>query len=677
MIDQSANTTAKPLSDDELIAAIEREEGESYGYYNGTLSEERQQALEYYFGQEFPDDQYLPEGRSRVVDRSVSDVVESVLPQLLKIFTSGDEVAKFTPSEPNDIAAAEQETAFVNHVVMNQNPGFCILYDTFKDALIQKMGYIKACYEEREDVTKERYEGLTDQEFQMLLADDGIEAIEHEERVSVEVVVGPMGQMQQEVREHDLTIRKTEKCGRVVLESVPPEEIFVSMAHRYVSLADASFVEHRTQKTISAIREMGFDIADDIADDNSSDNSESITRDKYEESEDDNERIGPQRLVWLRDVYIRIDRDGDGIAELRRVLMVGKTILSDEETDIIPIAAFCPMPMPHRHVGQSYADYCMDIQEIKSDLFRLTLDNGYLATNGRFAISDRVNLQDMLQSRPGGVVRVEGEPGSAIMPLVQPSTAGNGLQLLEYTDAVKERRTGVTAYNQGLDANSLNKTASGINQIMSAAQERVLLVARNFAEQLKDLFYIVHHQLLTHERAEKIMELRGQWIPVNPREWKKRTDMQITVGLGTGSKDQQLGHLSNLFQMAMNVAQMGVVTPQNIYEIMKAIAVNAGFKDADRFVTDPSQRPPQQPQQNPMVEVEMAKAQGQMQIEQFKARADLQQEQVRSQNDVAIEREKIAAQMELERYKADLKAKTELEIAMLDRGIQQMQQVQM
>ena len=669
---------ARPLTNDELVAAIEREEKAAYGFFSGELAEQRQVALDYYFGEQLVGDDDIPDGRSKVISTDVSDTVEWILPSLLKIFLSGDEVVRFDPKSPEDIPQAEQETAYINHIATAKNESFSTFHSWFKDALIQKVGYVKTWYEEKKEVIEENYEGMSDEEFAMLMQDDDVTPVEHTEETEIEEVVGPQGPMQIPVTSHDIKVRRESKTCQIKFEAVPPEEIFVSTEHREVSLQNAPFVEHKTRKTISYLRQIGYDVPDDI-NDGSEDNTEDKHRDRYDEWKADNQGADPSmRQVWVRDVYIRIDRDGDGIAELRRVVVVGKTVLEDKITEEIPFAALCPVPMPHRHVGLSYADLIMDLQDIKSMFLRLAVDNGYLAANGRWAVSDRVNLDDMLVSRPGGIVRVDGDPNGAMLPMVSPQNTANQIQMIEYLDAVKENRTGVTKYNQGLDSNSLNKTATGINQIMSAAQQRVELIARLFAEGgVKQLFLLIHGLVRRHENKEQIVQIRNQWVPINPREWVKRTDLSISVGLGTGNKNEKLGHLVNAFQMSANLVPLGIVNPVNMYNLMKEVYINAGFKDPEKFLSDPSQMPPMPPQPNPLIQVEQIKQQGKAQelqinaqLEQQKAQAQLQQEQLRSQNDVEIERQKIAAQIQLEQYKAQLKAETDISIAQINAQIE-------
>src|SRR5262249_6238296 len=302
------------------------------------------------------------------------------------------------------------------------------------------------------------------------------------------------------------------------------------------------------------------------------------------------------------------DWDGDGIAERGKVTVAGggQEILDNEPWDgPLPFISLTPIPMPHRFFGLSIADLVMDLQLIKSTILRQILDNLYLSNNGRHIISDQVNLDDLLTARPGGIVRLKnGElPAQGhILPLDTPLVAAQALPMLEYIDGVRENRTGVTRYMQGLDADTLNKTASGINQIMTAAQQRVELIARIFAETgVKDLFRKILELVNRHQSAPRIVRLRNRWVPMDPREWNTQMDVSISVGLGTGNKDQMLVHLRSLLEIQVQAIRMqgGVDGPlvrlENVYNTLAKLVENAGLKSPDAYFTDPTQRPPAAP----------------------------------------------------------------------------------
>jgi hypothetical protein len=289
-------------------------------------------------------------------------------------------------------------------------------------------------------------------------------------------------------------------------------------------------------------------------------------------------------------------------------------------------------------------DLNKDIQVIKTVILRNVLDNFYASNNGRWAISDRVNLDDMLVSRPGGVVRVEGSPGSEIMPLVTNPIGNAAFPLMEYLDTIKENRTGITRYNQGMDSDSLNKTASGINQIMDAAQQKQDLIARTLAETgVKQLFQGVHKLIKQHGNKEEVVRLRGKWVPVDPRQWKSRTDMTVTVGLGTGNKQAMLGQIMSILGVQQQALQIGVATPQNIYEACMELTKNAGFKDGDKYWTNPVQQQQQEPQPDPKVVAEQQR----LEFDKQKAMAEHQQKQEQMQMDYHLKQQELQQKAEL------------------------------
>lgn len=666
------------LTESEILARIEDEERAAYGINDTELSKERAEAIADYLGDvsRYP----APLGRSQVVSYDTQDTIESALPQLLKIFVSGDQVVKFEPRGPEDIDAAEQETDYVNYLVMEKNPGFSIFYTWFKDAMLSKNGYVKAWYEEETETETETYTGLTDNQIAMMLQDDKVEVLEHTEYPDEQDAQSRMQAIQQLMQQdpqraqqiaqmppamlHDVKISITETKGCIEIEPVAPENIMISSDTTTVSVQESRFVQHREMYSVDELREQGYDVPDDVDRESFFGfDQEQNARNLYGEVDD--YRSSVNDMILVRDTYMRVD------GELKRYVVAGNRILKEEDCEIIPFAVITPHIMPHRHIGRSYADLVKDVQGVKTALMRGQLDNMYLQNNGRYGISDKVNLDDFLTSRPGGAVRVDGIPGQHIMPFNHPALSPQSFSMVEYMDSIKEKRTGVTAYNQGLDSNSLNKTATGVNAIMGAAQERIALVARTFAETgVKELFMLVHRLVRKYVTKAEMARIRNEWVEVDPRTWKNRYDMSISVGLGTGNKDQQLMHLTTMYQMAVQDMAIGISTPENIYNIRRQLAINSGFKNPEEFLTNPSQQPPKEPQPDPKMQIaqmqlqaDQQKFQAQAEIDQRQAEQAIVQEQLRSQNDLAIEKEKMAMQAALEKYKADLKAETDLVIA--------------
>jgi hypothetical protein len=606
------------MTDDELITRIEQEERVSLDYLSGTLSDERSENMELYLGDKTRELAAV-EGRSSVVSMDVQEAVESMMPYLMKVFCSGDEVIKFDPVGPEDVEGAEQETDYINHVVINQNNFFLVGNQWFKDALIVKNGYVKAWWDTAEEVTEENYQSLTDAELQLLLADENVEPLEH---TAYPDTSDPMAQQMFEAAQmgdeqaalllqsgpmlHDVKVKVKNVKGRVKIEPCPPEEILVAPDERNIDPNTMRFFEHRQWKTISDLREMGYDVEDDIADDPTTlfMSEDWLSRQEFAEEETwrDEPTDGVMRRVVYREAYIKVDFDGDGIAERRMVCMVGKTILSNEACDGVPFAAITPYVMPHRHIGRALADYVKDIQVIKSVILRNVLDNFYASNNSRTAVSDKVNLDDLLTTRPAGVVRVDGVPAEHIMQMQINAIGPAAFPLMEYLDSNKENRTGITRYNQGMDANTLNKTASGIQQIMSAAQAKQELIARTLAETgVKQLFQLVHKLIRQHGNKQEVVRLRNKWVPIDPRQWKNRTDMTVSVGLGTGNKQEMLVQIMQILGVQQQALAIGVCTPQNIYEACVELTKNAGFKDGDKYWTNPQQQQQQPPAPDPKV----------------------------------------------------------------------------
>jgi hypothetical protein len=594
------------MSESELKTILSAEIADSVGHAGGELSEQRRKALDYYLGLPFGNE---TEGRSRVVSTDVADTIEWILPSLLRIFTAGDDVVRYEPTGPEDEAAARQATEYANWIFTRDNPGFLILYTLFKDALLQKNGIAKLWWEETEDVQRETYSGKTPEEAQMLLADPDVEPLETREYQAERIGVNAAGTViLRPATYHDITVKRRRRSGRVRIMPVPPEEFLISRRAR--GIEEAAFVAHRVRRTVSELLAMGYDrkaveALPDAAEDDPT--GEARARFQFDDSGDVAPGGGANRAmreVWVTECYARIDWDGDGIAERRKVTVAGagEEILDNEAWDgPLPFVSLTPIVMPHRFFGLSVADLVMDLQLIKSTILRQILDNLYLSNNGRHVISDQVNMDDMLTARPGGIVRLKSGamPGQGhVLPLDTPLVAAQAFPMLEYLDGIREGRTGVTRYNQGLHADSLNKTASGISQIMAAAHQRVELIARVFAETgIKDLFRKILELVGKHQNAPRIVRLRNRWVPMDPRNWNTQMDLSINVGLGTGNRDQMLAHLQNLLGIQVQAIKLqgGVagplVTLDNIYNTLAKLVENAGLKSVDAYFTAPGALP--------------------------------------------------------------------------------------
>ena len=635
-------------TEQELLSRIHSEITDSLGY-GGEISDQREEAIKYYYALPFGNE---VDGRSQYVDSTVQDTIEWIKPSLMRVFASGDEMVKFTPHGPEDVAAAEQATDYVNYVFTKDNPGWEILYSWFHDALLQKNGIVKVWWDEYPETQREEYRGLTDMEFEVLSANKDIEVIEHEEYY-------------EEVTYHNIVIHRKDYNGKIKIENVPPDEFLISREAK--GIQNARFVCHRVRKTLSELRVMYPDEdfgPEDLGGGYSEEsyNAERLARYEFDNSSDIADGWGGNeeealREYWLHESFIRTDYDEDGIAELRKVCSVGNYIFSNDEIDKVPLVSITPLKIPHKFFGMSVADLVMDLQLIKSTLMRNLMDNAYNQNFGRYAVLEgQANLEDLLTQRPGGVVRVKSP--NAVMPLATPPLQPESFQMLGYLDDVRESRTGVNKNTQGLNADALTShtTATAVNAVMSNAQSRVELIARQFAETgVKELMYCIYELLLKNQDKERVVMLRNQWVPVRPDMWNDKMDCTVSVALGNGSKDQQMAHLSQMLQFAAQAMQGGlpIVTPQNMYNLGAALVKAMGYQNVDDYLTPPP--PPQSQQPSPeqqLAQMEMQVKQKELEIKtadiQLKA-AKIQQEAQKDAVDAQLKAEELALEREQNR----------------------------
>jgi len=694
------------MNDETLKAITDSEMRQAVGYWSGRLALQRQKAMVYYLAE--PKLDLAPpevEGRSSVISPDVRNTIESMLPQLMVKFSGSDRVVEFLPTKPGEEGKAEQATDYINYLYHVKNPGDKITYTWMKDALLSKNGIVKVWWDTRSEETREEYTCMSAVELSDLMDDEEIEIVDQksypdeedadqrQEAIQhlteqIQQAMGPaqagdqraqqaIQAMQQQIAGiqaqppamlYDVGCKRTKPGGRVCVENVPPEEFLISRKAK--SIADAPFVGHRVMRTMSELKSMGYKNVDNISGDDQSTafNMERVERLGWDDemayigSDQQLSADDSQRIVWVTECYIRCDYDGDGIAELRKVVRAGGEILENEIVDIAPFVSITPIPMPHKFFGMSVADLVMEGQRSKTSILRGVLDNMYLQVNGRyFAVDGQVNLDDLLTTRPGGIVRMK-QAGMAGRLDQGAGDTQLGMSLLEYMNQFNEESSGWTRYNQGSDADSLNHTLGGVNIITNRADMRLDLIARNFAEGFRELFRMMLKLCSQYTQKEQIVNLRGEWFPCNPREWRNGFEVSINVGLGTGNKDQQVAHLMALRQQQDMGLQIQTATPENVYQAQAELVKALGFKSADKFFTDPAKGAPRPPQPGPM-EIEQMKAQmkaqtdtqakqAEIQVErermQMQAQVDTHRQQVEAQQKTA----EVAAEMQLEQYKA-------------------------
>ena len=661
-------------------------------YSDGVISGERANSWRYFDGEtQIPT---VP-GRSSVVTRDVLETVLWMMPSLMRIFFGGDDIVKFEPRQEGDEASADQATEYCNYVLRQQNRGFELFYEMFMDALMQKSGVVKVYWDDRKVPEKEEYEGLSGEQMAML-QQDGWEIVEAESRPDPqqfgddpddEVALMMMAGAQIPLV-YDVKVRRERDESQVRIYGVPPEEFLVSRLTRAIDEEEGG-VFHRRRISVSDLVAEGYRREDVESlpgyDEEAEFAPESLARHDDDDFQSEAYVQDPSaRKVWVTECYVLLDMDDDGIAELRKVTIAGGSratgrmlVHPDDEDEggapevkVIPFASVCPIPLPHRFYGLSLSDVVMDLQDINTVLVRQSLDSLYLANNPRFFAQGGVNLDDLLTSRPGGVVR--GEMNSLVQPLNTEFVGAASFPMLDYVDRKRQARTGVSKYGVGVEANKLqNESATAAIQESEAANERVELVARIFAETgISRLFRLILHAAATHQSQPTIVRLRDKYVPVDPNGWDNRFDMSVRVGLGTGNRDRKAQGLAQFVQLLTMLRQdpeyRRMITADRVYNVVEDAADALNLGKVERYLMDPRQLPPPEPQQNP----EAQKAQAEMQMKQQEMQAKLQQSQAETQARmqqaqaeaqarVAMERDKMQMQLQADQQRAHVQAEME------------------
>ena len=663
-------TDVSPDDERTFVNLIESHIDDSLGFIQTETSQERQTALEYYMREPYGNE---VEGRSQIVTGEVAEVVDGALPQIMKVFTQSNNAVVFEPVNEGDGEIAEQATKYVNHIFYKDNNGFEVMNSWMWDALCQKVGIIKAYWDDKKNTTKEKYENLTEDELAMILNDEEVEVISQntvEEVIEQEpqIMIDQMGQpvmnevgepMMQEVPPiintyYNVKLARTKDSSKVKIENVAPEEFLIDK--RATTIEDATFVAQRSLVTRSDLIAMGYDpeVVKSLSIGDTLDfTPERVARfgsgeQPYNTNDTNDESM---ELVEYYECYVRTDMDEDGVAELHRVCYADNQILMHEECDYIPFHSICPFPIPHKFFGQSLADRAVDLQLIKSTITRQMLDNLYLTNNYRVgAVEGQVNLDDLLTSTAGGVIRVKNP--NALIPLTVQSNAAQSFPMLEYLDTVQAKRSGVSEASQGLDPNILqNVTATAVASMSSAAGGKIELIARIFADTgVSSLMKGILHLVCKYQNKERIIKINNKFVPMDPREWNTEYNVTVNVGLGTGSKQEQLGVMQMVLdKQEQMLTQYGLNNPLvslKQYRDTLAKFVNmAGFKDESGFLKDVTQE-----QSDMLAQQQAAGGASDPQVQAAEAIASVEREkaQLKAQTD--------AQKLELDRMKLEMES---------------------
>ena len=574
----------------DLQAAVAAEISDAIDYIDESVTPERVANIEAYKMAPYGTEE---EGRSDYVDSSVKDVIQSLMPSLLRTFTGSERICEFVPRQAEDIPMAEQATEVIHHV-LKKNNFFSVCHSAFKDALLSKTGIIKWWYDESVEVSEHVYSGLTEQEVALLVEDRDVSLVDMTVEIEAQQTITPEG-MTQVVSPalYGCTIRREQRDGKYCVAAVPPEEFLVDRRSR--TLDDASLVAHRQILTVSDLIAMGYS-ADLVAENASTDNDLEFNEEaweRYNQSTDSVSRNDDEgkRALYI-EAYIRWP-NSDGIAELTKVCCLGSahTIVNVEPCDDIPFAIFCPDPTPHTIIGNAID--VTDLQATKSEIMRDCLDSLSQAIHPRTAIVEGgVNLADVQNNETGAIIRMRA-PGM-VQPLTTPFVGNNAFPMVDYLDSVKEARTGVTKLSQGMNAESLQSTTRlAVNAQITAAQSRVEVIARIFAEEpgMKRLFRGLLKLMTRHQDKPMVFRLTNGFVPVDPRIWDQDMDVEVNVALSQSTVDERMQVLATIIAKQESIlGQMGPNNPlvtlgQYRNTLAKTIEL-AGFKDSNAFFNE-------------------------------------------------------------------------------------------
>ena len=662
---------------------------EAVDYIDLSESPDRIVASDYFNGRPFGNEE---DGRSQVVSRDVRDTIALMMPQIMRTFFGTQRVVEYQPRYPEDVPNAEQASDYVNQVVLGtDNPtSFQTFYSIIKDSLIKRIGIAKVDWERREEVEHEEYTGLDDQALEALMSDPDIEGSSIESYPDPDFVqpdtppptegVSPTGEPQVQPQDmevpmlHDVVIRRLSVEGSVIFEALPPEEFLID--RRAKSVEEATIVAHRRYLTVSELVSMGYDY-DEMVDlsgdaDEFDTNMEFLSRHPLGSYASSDEGGEANRKVLYIEAYAKVDFSGSGITSLRRFCCAGNhhQLLHHSPVNDIPFVVFSGYPEPHFWRGNSVADLTMDVQLVKSSILRNMLDSLAKSIHpDTWLIEGQVNIDDALSNKVGKLVRTRS--AGAIGELNKSFNGKEAFPMLDYMDRMKEDRTGMSKASMGLDPDALQSTEkSAVSATMASSQAQIELLCRVFAENgMKPLFKKILKLLHNHQEKARMVRLRNNWIPVDPRVWDIGMDVSVNVALGMGTTQEKMQMLAGLSVKQEKILQeQGATNPfvtnEQYHHTLSKMTELSGFKDVQSFWSNPKdfQPPPPEPPEPTPDEI-FATAQAdkvRADIELDKQKFGLDQEKMIRDDD--LQRDKLDSDVGLKTQEMENKYKTSIDM---------------
>lgn len=681
------DTEAKPaqrgMDDDALLKLLRDEETDASAYYSSELAEAQANALARYHAQPYGDELT---GKSQVVTHDAEDTVNWLMPKLMRALMESDDLISVDDPASDDQRAAADTADYIRHVLFQDNDGEGIVHDFAFDGLTQRVGFARTCWEDPQPKPPVVLEGLSQDQLAKYVADPEYQILEQSEDIAPAPEVQPGQMPAMPVVTYSIKVQHTPRMGRVVVEAIPPEEMAFSRRARSIERCD--YVRWKREVFLAdLVRQYPEHEAALLGGERTS------IKDDEHEVEDDQRRIerfpdepdvaskkasnmDRRRKGWLVEAEIRVDFDGDGVTELRHVKYLGDVLLENEMIEHSQFHTWTPTRVSHRMVGRSVIDPLLDLQRIKTQILRNTLDSMSQSLVPRTAVNRHMLTDDtidtLLDADIGGVVQVNGDVREAMMPLVTPDLSAQGLAMLEYMDVRTEEATGVTRQSQGLRPQAITDTKGGIEALQAAANERIELIARWLGKGLQSIVEGIKHLIIAHQDQPRMVKVKGRPVQVDPRRWNDEMAVTVSVGMAVAQRNEKIMGLSLIAERQKEI--LVTAGPSNpvvgLPEYRNTLAMTAeamGFRNPARFFKEvPEGWQPPAPQEDPKtteakakLQLEQAKAQSDAQLAKEKFAFEAQMQQVRAETDKQIAAMKLQGEQEI----AQLRIAAEQQIA--------------
>lgn len=550
------------------------------GYDEDELVDNRKKALDYYFGRPRGDEL---EGRSEAQSMDVADMVEATLAEVMPLYAN-PQLATFGALNGQDVNQAKIESKYCNHAFMELNDGWTVLYKAVKDALLQRNAILDIYVHETKKPKFESYQGLIDTELLALTSQSDTEVVDFAERTSYDEIIG-------EFPIYDVTIRTYEKCKKLIAENVAPEDFYYTVNTHSTNPADMLFNGRRILTTKGALIAEGYD-PEVVKDLKEYDGTTSTDEEARNILSDEGEYEGyAQEYVEIFKCFIMYDYDGDGIAELHKVIMTEDEVIDRSWVEFCTFASGSPFLMPHRFTGMSMFDKLEGTQDQKTKFLRQWLDNADHMNNRRLeVVENQVRIEDVLNSRPGGVVRTKSR--GVVNPIPVDDIGPSCQNALNYLDSVRSERGGASLDMQTQAMTIGAETAHGVERQYSSKEKIAALIARTLAETLiRQCYVLVHANLRTFMSGPQDFEYADQWIQTDPSKWLKRNVIKIDVGMSIGERTAKVATLRGMLDLQIKALELKsedvLVNLEKVYDLIMDIGYASGLQNPERYWIDP------------------------------------------------------------------------------------------